>query len=135
MSCAEVRSLLFPVSGLVILDELGRLLFVLTMIINRLKSLTPESHGRLNDSLIYIFLFMGHRKQGGVPRGDSWNIYTHTYTVLLTVGGVPAERHRPAGWRELFFSGGNSWVRNHPVSHCEAVLSVCGPACLLFPES
>lgn len=79
MSCAEVRSLLFPVSGLVILDELGRLLFVLTMIINRLKSLTPESHGRLNDSLIYIFLFMGHRKQGGFPKGIP-GTYTHTPT-------------------------------------------------------
>lgn len=70
MSCAAVGSLLFPVTSLVILDELSRLLFVLTTIINRLESLTPESLGRLNDSLIYIFLFMGHcQRGGGFPEG------------------------------------------------------------------
>lgn len=48
---------LFSVTSLVILNKSCRLLFVLTVFINRLKSLIQQSSGSLNDSLIYIFSF------------------------------------------------------------------------------
>lgn len=78
---AVIRTIaLFSVTSLVILNEFCRLLFVLMVFINRLKSLTWESSGRLNDSLIYVFLFMGPCKHGGFPKRIP-DTRTHLYMV------------------------------------------------------
>lgn len=83
--CEQLLSTIavFPVTDLVILNEFCLCLFVLTIIIKRFKkSLMQQSNGRLNDSLIYIFLFMGYCKRGGSQRG----LMKHTQHTVHSYG-------------------------------------------------
>lgn len=80
-SAIRTVALLFSVTGLIILNEFCRLLFVLTMFINRLKGLTQQSSGRLNDSFIYIFSLWAPANKVDPQRGLLKHTHAHLHTA------------------------------------------------------
>lgn len=135
--CVVVPTIaLFSVTSLVILNEFCRLLFVLTMFINRLNSLTRQSSGRLNGSLIYIFLFMGPSKQGVSQR--RFLKHTHLHIVHSSDRGCQSSVSQ-FHWIKRAWAGvggmGELLVKNCTVSLCESCAFCFGTGCLLFPKS